>query len=141
MGTTHQSIIVNAPADKVWSTIKNFHDFSWAPNVIISCKPVGDVSGDTAGAKRVLNDAFKETLIGVDDANRTMTYSIDDGPPPVSKDDVQNYVGNIRLTAATIDNATLVEWSSSWEGKENGCADFCQNIYVALLGDLKKSLS
>ena len=36
MGTTHQEIEINAPVDTVWNAIRNFHDMSWAPNVVTS---------------------------------------------------------------------------------------------------------
>ena len=141
MGKTYQSININAPVEKVWAALRDFHDMSWAPNVITKLTPVGDLKGDQPGSKRVLNDAFHETLIEVSEPDRSIRYSIDDGPSPVSKDDVQNYVGAINVHAVTDDNSTFVEWSSSWEAKENAAEDFCHNIYLALLGDLKKSLS
>lgn len=34
MGQTYQSTVINAPAEKVWNAIRNFHDLSWAPNLI-----------------------------------------------------------------------------------------------------------
>lgn len=63
MGKTYQSIIVNAPVEKVWDTMKNFHDMSWAPNVITKCDAVGDTDGASAGAKRKLNDADNGSAI------------------------------------------------------------------------------
>ena len=35
------SIVINAPIDEVWAKMKDFHDFSWAPNVITKCEAVG----------------------------------------------------------------------------------------------------
>ncbi len=140
MPSTHQSITVNQPVQKVWETISNFHDMSWCPNVIISCVAVGDGGGDEAGAKRILNDAFHETLIEVNGDDHVIRYSIDNGPPPVSSDDVSNYIGEIKLGAAE-DGATLVEWSSSWEANGDDAVEFCQGIYVALLGDLATTLN
>ena len=51
MPETNQSIDINAPISDVWSRLDNFHDFSWAPNVITSVDKVGDVNGDKVGAK------------------------------------------------------------------------------------------
>ncbi len=34
MPTTNQSIDIDAPIQKVWSRFDDFHDLSWAPNVI-----------------------------------------------------------------------------------------------------------
>jgi len=141
MGKTYQSIVINAGADDVWGAINNFHEMSWAPNVITKLEVVGDKTGNEIGAQRVLNDAFSETLLSVDGDQRTFSYSIDDGPPPVSANDVTNYVGTVTVTPVTQgDGGCFVEWSSKWENVNEEAAEFCHGIYVALLDDMKKSL-
>ncbi|NQW04994.1 MAG: SRPBCC family protein [Acidobacteria bacterium] len=140
MGQTYQSIVINAPVDDVWNRLKDFHDLSWAPNVITSVDKVGDKNGTDIGAKRILNGAFHETLLELHDDSHTQVYSIDDGPPPVSKADVVNYVGRVECHAETEGGGTFVAWSSKWDNADGGAADFCHNVCVALLGDLKKSL-
>ena len=140
MGKCYNKIEINASVNKVWDTISNFHDMSWAPNVIISVTRVGDKSGGEIGAKRVLNDAFHETLTVLDPGNFTFSYSIDDGPGPVASDAVSDYTGVVKLTAT--DGGCLVEWSSTFQSEnENEVAEFCNPIYAALLGDLHKTLS
>ena len=139
MGQTYQSIVIHAPVDRVWRAIRNFHDLGWAPNVITGVEAVGDIPGDQVGAIRVLNGAFRETLTELDDERRTFSYSIDDGPSPVSRDEVKNYVGRVRVEPAP-DGGTLVEWSSGWEEHDEPVQEFCHGIYVALLADMKKSL-
>ena len=138
MGKTYQSININASTEDVWKKIRDFHDMSWCPNVITKLDKIGDTPGDQIGAGRLLNDAFSETLKVLDDSQMTFSYSIDDGPPTISKDDVKNYMGTVKLSAA--ENGTLVEWSSKWEENDEAAAEFCHNIYLALLGDMKKSL-
>lgn len=140
MGQTYQSVVIEAPAEEVWNALRDFHDMSWAPNVITSVEVVGDLAGDEVGAVRVLNDAFRETLRDLDDSGRTFSYSIDDGPSPVSKDDVQNYIGRVSVQDGADGRSTLVEWSSTWEMNDEAAYDFCHGIYVALLGDMKASL-
>jgi len=140
MGQTYQSVVINAPADTVWNAIRDFHDLSWAPNVVTQVDKVGERKGDEAGAGRVLNDAFEETLLELDDTDRRFAYSIDDGPSPVSKADVRNYVGRVAVRPVTADDAAFVEWSSGWEGGDESAAEFCHGIYTALLADMKKSL-
>ena len=140
MGKTYQSIVIDAPIDKVWSAIRNFHDFSWAPNVITKCEAVGNLEGSKIGAKRRLNDAFEETLLKLSDTEYTIQYSVDDGPSPVSKNEISNYIGSVRLLPITDTDNTFMEWSSSWKGNGNQVEGFCHNIYVALLSDLKKSI-
>lgn len=140
MGNTYQSIVINAPADKVWAAIRNFHEMGWAPNVITKVDVVGGKKGDQAGAGRVLNGAFHETLRELKDGERSFSYSIDDGPSPLSKADMSNYVGQVSVRPVSEGGGTFVEWSSKWEGKAEGTAEFCHGIYVALLGEMKKSL-
>jgi carbon monoxide dehydrogenase subunit G len=140
MGTTHQTIEISASPDTVWQTIRNFHDLSWAPNVVAKVDKVGDKAGDEIGAGRVLNGMFHETLISLDDDRKDLSYSIDDGPSPVSKDDVKNYVGKVTVQPAAEGDGSHVEWSSSWQDNDDAAADFCHGIYVALLQDLKTTL-
>ena len=58
MGQCYNSTIVNAPVDEVWTALKNFHDMSWAPNVITSLEVMGDKGAGEIGARRKLNGAF-----------------------------------------------------------------------------------
>ena len=139
MPSTHQSIVINAPIHNVWSKFSNFHDLSWASNVITNVEKVGNKDGVEVGAKRILNDAFHETLVEVNADEYSLRYSIDDGPSPVSKDEVSNYFGTVKLGAAPGNAGTLVEWSSSWQSNTQEAVDFCHGIYVALLKDLAKS--
>ena len=135
MGKTYQSTTVNAPADQVWNTIRNFHDMSWASSVITKCVPVGDRGGDQVGAKRVLNDAFHETLHELSAGDRSIRYSIDDGPSPLNE--VTEYVGLLRVSPVTDTDTSYVEWSSTGGGKDQETAEFCSPLYVAMLADLK----
>ncbi len=139
MGQTFQSIVIHAPVDRVWLAIRNFHKLGWAPNVITGVEAIGDIPGDQVGAIRVLNGVFRETLVEWHDERRTFSYRIDDGPSPVSKDEVKHYVGRVSVQPAP-DGETLVEWSSSWEQHDEPVYEFCHGIYVALLADMKKSL-
>ncbi len=141
MLTTNQSIVVDAPIADVWSRFSDFHDFSWAPHVMTQVDKVGSVDGGSPGAKRILNNAFHETLIEINNDEYSLKYSIDDGPSPVSKEEVDNYVGVVRLSPAEDGSGTLVEWSSSWDSKVDDAVEFCHGIYVALLGDLAKSFA
>jgi carbon monoxide dehydrogenase subunit G len=138
MGTTHQEIQINAPAAAVWKAIRDFHDLSWAPNVVTAVDKVGGTAGIEPGAGRVLNGVFHETLQTVDNDQMTFTYSIDDGPSPVSKEEVSNYVGRVAVEPS--EDGARVEWTSSWEQNDEPVHDFCHGIYVALLNDMKKSL-
>ena len=140
MGKCYQKIEIEAPINQVWDTISDFHDLSWAPNVVASVTKVGVRDGNEIGAGRILNDVFHETLTVLDPRNFTFSYSIDDGPGPVASDVVSDYTGTVKLTAT--DSGCLAEWSSVFESQsENEVADFCNPIYMALLNSLKETLS
>lgn len=139
MGTCNNKIEVGAPIEKVWSTISDFHDLSWASGVITSVEKIGDNKGKELGAKRILNEAFNETLTKLDPDNFTFSYSIDDGPGPVAKDAVRNYIGVVKLRNSG--GGTLVEWGSSFESDNaDEVTEFCDPIYQALLAALKETL-
>ncbi len=140
MPNCYQSIIVNASIDEVWETIKDFHDMSWASQVIESCESEGNYSGTEVGAKRLLNNVFHETLLESNAQEFRIRYSIDDGPSPVSASEVSNYIGQIQLKPITLNDATFVEWSSSWESKTEEAREFCHQIYIALLRALAEQV-
>ena len=140
MGKCYQEIEIEAPISKVWDTISDFHDLSWAPDVVSSVTKIGDKNGTETGAKRILNGVFHETLTVFDPRNFTFSYSIDDGPGPVASDAVSGYVGTVKLTPSG--SGCRVEWSSAFKSQnEHGVADFCNPIYMALLNSLKNTLS
>jgi len=140
MGNCYNKLETNASISKVWETICDFHDLSWAPGVATSVESIGDKKGNEVGAMRVLNEAFHETLIELNPSSYTFSYSIDDGPGPVAREAVKNYIGIVQLSE--IENGTLVEWSSTFESEnENDVSEFCNPIYQALLSALGETLS
>jgi len=142
MGKCFNTVEVAAPPEKVWGKIRDFHDLSWATGVVTQCDAVGDKKGNQVGAKRLLNQAFHETLLTLNDAGRTFSYSIDDGPGPVSKETVNNCVGQVTVSPGKEPQTSLVEWQSTFESKdENAVSDFCNPIYKALLTALKKKFN
>lgn len=141
MGKCYNSTVINAPIEKVWAAIRNFHELSWGATVIAKVDAVGDKKGTEVGAKRILNDAFHETLVSLDDDAFTFAYSIDDGPEPVSKASVTNYVGVVKLSPVTDSNHTFIEWRASYESAiASEIGNFCNPLYRALLASLKASL-
>jgi len=134
----YNSIVIDAPAENVWDVLRNFHELSWARNVITKVEIVGDKPFFEVGAKRILNGNFYETLLAFDNHAKKYSYSIDDGPGVVSKDNVKGYVGELTVFPVTENNSTFVLWTSKWDSeKEKGVAEFCNPLYEALLQDLK----
>lgn len=142
MGRCYNSIVVNAPVDKVWARIRDFHDLSWAEGMGLKVEAVGDRRSGEAGAKRIISGAFHETLVAFDEPGRTFSYSIDDGPGPVAKDAVRNYVGTVRLCPITADDTTFVEWTSRYDSpSDSAVGELCNPIYSAALSGLRKHFS
>lgn len=137
------AVVLNSPVDTVWATLRNFHDLSWSANVVTDVKVVGDAGPTDVGAKRVLNDAFHETLRLLDDDNRLIRYSIDDGPGPTASGNVSDYIGEVRVMPITVGSdgdQTVVIWTSNWaseNGEGGSVAEFCDPIYQGLLQDMK----
>ncbi len=140
MGQTKQAITIKAPVEAVWQAVRNFHDMTWAPNVITELKVVGNLRGDQVGSARVLNGVFHETLRKLDEDQHTFSYSIDDAPSPISRQEIDNYIGRVDVKPATDGEGTLVEWTSAWDKNDEKAYEFCHGIYLALLDDMKKSL-
>ena len=141
MPKVYQSRVIDAPIDKVWEKINDFHNLSWTPNVVTSCKNVGDVDGNSIGAKRLLNDVILETLQSFDKENKTFSYSIDDGPSPISANDVTKYRGEVQLFEITNTNQTFMIWKSSWESKSQDAIEFCSGIYAQVMSDLQDTMT
>jgi hypothetical protein len=130
-------VVVNAPVGEVWRLIRNFHDMSWT-KAVSSLEPVGDARSDQAGAKRILNGGFHETLLGINDLDHVFQYQITDGPSPVSPGDLKFYYGTVSVLPVTDGNASYVSWVTHFESKNDSAAqEFCDPFYKAFLGDLK----
>jgi len=142
MGKCYNSIVVKAPANKVWATIRDFHDLSWAAALDLKLDKKGDKKGDQIGAQRSLNDAFQETLLALDETSRSFSYSIDDGPGPVAKDQIRNYVGTVRVSAITEDDSAFVEWISRYDSaNDSAVGELCNPIYQGALKALRDHLA
>lgn len=138
MPSVHHSAVIASPAESVWRATRDFLDVSWAPGVLEECVAVGERTGDRVGCRRILNGVFHETLLALDDHERTMKYRLDDGPSPVSSREVRDFVATLRVRPVTEADTALVEFSARWESQDDAAADFAGGIYQALLGALQK---
>lgn len=142
MGKCYNSVVIDAPCEEVWQAIRDFHNLDWAQGVVTKVDKEGDFKGDQVGAKRIINDAFHETLLSLDDDEHTFSYTIDDGPEPLSKGSICNYIGTVCLLPITDSDTTFIEWQSTYESPDDAAVgDFCNPIYVALLSALKQRFS
>jgi hypothetical protein len=136
MPKIYNSIIVPAPVEQVWSRISNFHDFSWAPSLVMACEKVGEGDGRTVGTRRRLNGVFLDTLIAYSAIEKRIMYSLDEGPSPVSSKEIRNYIGDLQLLPITSGNMTFAQWSASWDSANAAAVKYMNDVYRALLADL-----
>ena len=140
----YNSIVINAPAFQIWDELKDFYNFTWSKNVIVKIDRVGNKSGLHVGAQRILNDTFHETLLSIEEEKKRFTYSIDDGPSAVSKNNIVGYVGKVRVYSISENDTSFVLWTSKWDYARKGgrnVQELCNPIYRALLSDLKLHFS
>ena len=138
MSKIYNTVTVNASSEDVWQALQDFHNLDWATGVVTKVDVVGEHDGSQIGAKRILNDVWHETMQSVDSDARVFTYSIDDGPGPMTKDAALNYTGRVQVFAITDNNTSFVEWQSTFDSAdENEIVEFNNPVYRALLGALK----
>jgi len=68
--------------------------------------------------------------------------TITDGPGPVSKDSISNYIGEVSLYPITDSGKIFVEWVSTYESdsdsdSDSEVGDFCNPKYSGFLISLK----
>lgn len=118
-----EEITINAPAEKVWSIIKEYNDLSWLPAV----KGVVATGGNEKGASRVLTlkngGTLTEELKKYDAAKMTYAYKITDistshtithsgVEEKVPVFPVDNYAASIEVESKS--GATVVSWKTGY---------------------------
>ena len=135
MPDVHAKLVIDAPVGEVWEKIKDFHDFSWAPEIVSSCEAMGEIAGNTPGSKRLINDALVDRLLEYDAGAHGFKYTIEQAPSPVSPEEISNFVGHLRLSEAE-NGKTLAEYSGSWDAPNEDAVEFMDGIYAGLLKEL-----
>jgi mxaD protein len=143
-----RSITINAPADKVWDTVKNFNGLNtWHP--ALASDEIVSGTNNTVGAVRLLTlkggGTIKEKLLQFDETGHRFRYSILEGVIPVS-----HYTSSFVVTSLGKDK-TLVTWSGRFKRKNLGdtpaenendkaATDAITGVYQSGLDNLKKML-
>ncbi|MDP2903695.1 MAG: SRPBCC family protein [Methylovulum sp.] len=118
-----EDITINAPAEKVWSLIKNYDDMSWLPAI----KSTTADNGNNKGSIRVLTlkdgGTITEELKKYDDKKRSYAYKITEmstlktithsgAEEKVPVFPVDNYAASIELEAKG--DITVVAWKAGY---------------------------
>ena len=125
METATAEVDIDRPAADVWAIVGDFGGLAFLPGVD-SVTVDGDVRTVGMGTMEV-----KEKLIARDDATRSITYSIIDGPMPID-----HHEATITVTPQA--EAAHVTWSVSTEPDEG--AAFLRDIYQGALDAVKQRL-
>lgn len=143
MAKVFVSSIINAPADTVWQTVRDFNGLpEWHPAIRDSEIEQGRAS-DSVGCVRSfhLQDGghIREQLTALSDPQRTMDYVILESPMPVS-----NYTATLSVRPVTDNNSCYVEWTAEFDvpgDKEQQTVDTVGNgVFKAGLDSLKQRL-
>lgn len=134
MGYAYASGVVGAPVEDVWELVRRFDALPvWHP-FVETCDMLDEASPTSVGAERTQRLANGGTararLVRLDDADRSMTYEMLDGPWPVV-----NYVATIRVRPVTDDGTTFVEWDGRFDADLDALPaleeDFRSGTYAA----------
>jgi mxaD protein len=141
-----KTITVNAPADKVWDTVKDFNGWAaWHP--ALASDEIVSGTNNTVGAVRVLTlkggGTIKEKLLAFDAAGHRVRYAILESVLPVS-----HYSSTFVVTATGTDK-TLLTWTGRFKRKNPGdspadtendkaALDTITGVYTSGLDNIKK---
>lgn len=119
-------VLPHAP-ETVWQKIRDFNGLpSWHPMIARSAMEDGK-SGDQVGAVRnfFTHDGgnIREQLLGLNDRDRVITYSILESGMGVS-----DYVAEIALQRISHDNSTLAKWTAEFNCADDQAAELEQFI-------------
>ena len=113
MARVYTSSVINAPAAKVWERIRDFNGLpKWHPRIRES-RIEEALPADKIGCIRNFSlqngDTLREQLLGLSDYDLFYSYSMLEGPMPLS-----DYIATLRLTPVTEGDRTFIEWSAEF---------------------------
>ena len=135
-------MVLDCPADVVWSHIRSFGDYAWA-GVTAEVSLDNGKSGDQVGAVRHIRGGGRDMgqrLLALSDIERCYTYEFAGASPfPVS-----NYQATIRVAPVAEDDRAFVEWWATFDCAEADCERwsefFTRQGFAVWLAALRTSL-
>ncbi len=113
MARVYISSVIDAPATRVWETVRDFNALPrWHPRIRNS-RIEDALPSDKIGCIRNFDlqngDNIRERLLGLSDYDMFCTYAILESPMPL-----EDYVATLRLTPVTEGDRTFAEWSAEF---------------------------
>jgi hypothetical protein len=130
MAYAYASTVIETPAEKVWSVVRDFNGLgTWNAKFIPTCEIEEGKVGDQVGAVRsftLANGAhLREQLLAHSDRDRFYTYNFLKHP----FEGVENYVSTIHVLPVTDTGQTFVEWSVTFDCEPDKL-DHWQDFYA-----------
>lgn len=127
MSKVYCSVVVSAPVEAVWDTVRDFNGLpSWHPMIADSAIEDGR-SSDAVGCVRsfhlVEGGFIRERLLALDDLNHTSTSTILESPLSLA-----NYLSEMRLRRVTADETTFAEWMGQFDVADTDEVDVCNTL-------------
>jgi hypothetical protein len=128
MVKVYTSSVIDAPADRVWATVRDFNALpQWHPSIRDS-RIEGNHPSDKIGCIRNFNlrdgGNIRERLLALSDYDFTCTYAILESPMGV-----KDYIATLKLSPITDGNRTFAEWTAEFD-----CEPARANELAALVG-------
>jgi hypothetical protein len=111
MAEAFYSVVLDHPADAVWSVIRPFGHYAWAGVEGETVIEDGQAGTEVGAVRRVVmpGRTIRQKLLAHSDRERSYTYSFLE-PAPVS-----NYVATIRVTPVAETDQAFVDWRASFD--------------------------
>jgi hypothetical protein len=127
MVKVYTSSVIDAPADRVWATIRDFNAMpQWHP-AIRDSRIEGNQPSDKVGCIRNFNlrdgGTIRERLLALSDYDFSCTYAILESPMGV-----RDYTATLKLSPITDGNRTFAEWSAEFDCEPDRAAPLAAQI-------------
>ncbi len=114
MTKVYASSVIDAPAARVWSQIRDFNGLpKWHPSIADSRIESG-LPSDKVGCIRNFNlkagGNIREQLLTLSDFDYTCSYSILESPMAV-----RNYIATLKVTPVTDGDRAFAEWTAEFD--------------------------
>jgi hypothetical protein len=143
MVKVYTSSVIDAPADRVWATVRDFNALpQWHP-AIRDSRIEGNHPSDKIGCIRNFNlrdgGNIRERLLALSDYDFTCTYAILESPMGV-----KDYIATLKLSPITDGNRTFAEWTAEFDCAPERAGELAalvgQGVFQGGFDALKRSL-
>lgn len=126
-----KSAVIHAPVTEIWPVLRRFDGVvEWNPGVA-SAEIEGGKANDQVGCLRrlVLPDGgvIRETLLALDDRERSFTYDIVESPLPV-----WSYVATQRFVPVTMGDSTFASWEVRFDVAQEDAEAMAEVVGVGI---------